>query len=175
MVCVVILGLAVQSAWAGGTGRCGGTGGSNQKTLTCPSGQYVVGLQGRGGTYVDLVGIACAPIGADGKRGTIGTFMSAGPGGGTNTGSGICPGRDAVRAIRGNSGIWYDYLGDGACSGRVASTGRFEDRDATTAPVKVGGSGGSQCRVGCPTGEALYSITVKYGSWIDSISGQCRP
>ena len=48
------------AAWAGSTGRCGGTGGPKDKTLTCPSGQHVVGVQGRGGLYVDLVGIACA-------------------------------------------------------------------------------------------------------------------
>ena len=101
--------------------------------------------------------------------------MSAGPGGGTNGGSRLCPGNSAVRALRGRSGIWYDNLGDGSCSDRVVSTGRFEDRDAFLAPVNAGGPGGQHCRVGCPSGEALYSVTVKYGNWIESISGECRP
>ncbi len=171
---VLLLGVFIPAAWASSTGRCGGTGGKNQKTLTCPSGQYVVGLQAKGDSYVDLVGIACAPIGADRKRGTVGAFMSAGPGGGRYGGSGICQGNRAVTAIRGKSGVYYDKIGDVVCNPRLA-TGRFDRGDHASAGVNAGGGGGGVCRMDCPSGEALYSVTVKYGSWVDSVSGQCRP
>lgn len=172
----VIQGFFTPAAWAGSTGRCGGTGGPNQKTLTCQSGQYVVGLQARGGTYVDLVGIACAPIGANGKRGTIGAFKSAGPGGGTQSRDGFCPGSTAVTRIEGRSGVWYDRLSDGACRGRDLGTGRFDSPEQVGPLINVGGVlGGRPCAIPCPSGEALISVSVRYGSWIDSISGQCRP
>jgi hypothetical protein len=46
---VVALFGTADLANAGSAGRCGGTGGNNTKTLTCPSGQYVAAVAGRAG------------------------------------------------------------------------------------------------------------------------------
>ncbi len=174
MVCLVVLGLAIPAAWAGGTGSCGGGSASNTKTLTCPTGQYVVEMRAKGALYVDSIGIACAPIGANGARGTVGAFMTAGSSGGTTEKSGTCPGNGAVFTMFGASGIYYDRLDIARCAVRNASTHRFQDA-GTRITIGVGGPGGITCDLPCPAGEALTSVTVKYGSWIDSISGQCRP
>lgn len=98
--------------------------------------------------------------------------MSAGPGGGTRSQSGECRRNDeAVTSIIVRSGAFVDKIDYARCRDRDDGGWR---PDKGTFSLKIGGSGGGECFVTCPFGEALYKVTVKSGGWIDSISGQCR-
>lgn len=48
-------------------GPIGGTGGVDRPALTCPAGHAGHGLYGRAGTRIDMLGLVCARIGADGR------------------------------------------------------------------------------------------------------------
>lgn len=162
------------AAPASSTGRCGGTGGPSSKTLRCPPGQYVVGLRARGGMYVDQVGITCAAFDASGTRGKRGAWITGGPGGGSYAHDDVCEGNTALRYIYTTSGTYLDRVKHGGCQPRKASGG-FEGRDTDSIFVDIGGLLGSACFLTCPSGEVLHSLTLKYGSWVDSLSGECRP
>lgn len=163
----------VTSAIAGSAGRCGGTGGNHTKTLTCPSGQYVAGVSARGGLFVDEFSIACRKIPANGSVGDLGSYMSAGPGGGTETASGNCSRKHAVTRLTVVSGAVIDSVFFAKCSTRNDEGGWNAD-SASGVTLEIGGPGGGRCRVECPQNEALYKVTVKYGGVIDSIRGECR-
>lgn len=163
----------ITSAEASATGRCGGTGGQHTKTLTCPTGQYIAGVAARGGLYTDQYSIACRNIPPSGSPGGIGSFMSAGPGGGTQNVSGTCGSKGhAVFGMSFKSGVYVDHASDASCTNRVESG--WGNTIPSHIPLEVGGPGGITCRITCPTGEAMYQLTVKYGAWVDSVSGQCR-
>jgi hypothetical protein len=164
--------IQVAPADAGSAGRCGGTGGSNTRTLTCPSGQYVAGIGARGGAFVDEFSIACRKIPVSGDPGDLGGFKSAGPGGGTLTNSGKCGRKDAVKAIVFNSGAFVDKVRNVNCNGREGNG--WSDSISTGFVVDIGGFGGGQCIMRCPVNEALYKVTVKSGGVVDSIRGECR-
>lgn len=165
---------SVSDASASSAGRCGGTGNKHARTLTCPAGQYVVGLSARGGVYVDQVSIACQQIPVSGQPGPRGGFMSAGPGGGTSQNGGFCDGGQAVAFLRLKSGIYLDHVVNGGCKPRQGSGWSLAAGNQSFADVDIGGPGGISCTVDCPPGEAVYSVTVRYGDWVDSVSGACR-
>ena len=160
-------------AMAGSAGRCGGTGGDQSKTLTCPSGQYVAGVSARGGLFVDEFSIACRKIPATGSAGNLGDYMSAGPGGGIDSESGNCSRKHAVTTLSVNSGSVIDNVFFAKCSSRNDEGGWNAD-SASGVTVDIGGPGGVRCRLECPRNEALYKVTVKYGGVIDSLRGECR-
>ena len=58
-----------QETW-GPSSSVGGGGGSNFRTLTCPSGKHVVGLELHHGTYVHGLRLECARLGANGEHQT---------------------------------------------------------------------------------------------------------
>jgi hypothetical protein len=155
----------------GSAGRCGGTGGDNVTSLTCPNGQYIAALAVRGNGFTDLWSIACREIPVHGQSGPLGNYMSAGPGGGTITKDGSCKRGDAVSSIYVRSGWYVDYADRGWCASR---SGDGWSPANYWFDLKVGGWGGSPCLVDCPTGEAMYKLTVRWGGWIDSIRGDCR-
>jgi hypothetical protein len=161
-------------ALASDIGRCGGTGGNVSITKSCPAGQYVVGLYARGFQFVDQVGIRCAPFNAQGQVGTPGAWQIAGPGGGTGSNSAHCTGNGAIARIPTASGLYLDYIYQIECHARKTSGG-FESVRYEWKSVGIGGPGGIPCSLTCPSGEALYGIKIKYGSWIDSLRGFCRP
>jgi hypothetical protein len=173
-VAAAVVALGLGEAEASSAGRCGGTGGPHSKTLTCPAGQYVVGLSARGGVYVDQVSIACQKIPTSGQFGPRGGFLSAGPGGGTDQHGGFCDLHQAVAFLRLKSGIYLDHFTNGGCNAREGDGWRVSEGNQSSADVDIGGPGGISCTVSCPPGEALYGVSVRYGAWIDSISGQCR-
>jgi hypothetical protein len=169
---VTLLGMA-DLANAGSAGRCGGTGGEHTKTLTCPNGQYIAGMAARGGLFVDEFSIACRKLPVDGSVGSLGNYISAGPGGGTKSASGECNRKHAVRRLLIKSGAFVDKIEFGKCGAREGDDEAwFGDRSSFE--LNIGGGGGGRCVVQCPNGEALYKVTVKYGGWIDSIRGECR-
>lgn len=164
------------AAFAGSAGRCGGNGGSKAAFLSCPSGQYVVGLSAKGDRYVDRLGIRCAPFSSSGKRGAIAHTASAGGTGGTANASGQCVGNSAFIGLVARGDVWLDSIGNARCASR-ASGGGFEAATAqgsTLIEFNIGGYGGKQCSLRCPAGEAIYEIRVRYGAWIDSIEVLCR-
>jgi hypothetical protein len=161
------------SAEAGSTGRCGGSHATpHSKTLTCPSGQYVAALTVRGALYVDQFSIACRSIPVSGEPGDIGTFKSAGPGGGVLSETESCVVGSAVTRVKVNSGVYVDKIKSVTCHPREG-TG-WASRRGEILDISIGGPGGGFCGFSCPDGEALYQVTVKYGDWIDSIRGSCR-
>jgi hypothetical protein len=133
-----------------------------------------VGLLARGGVFVDQIGIRCAAFDAEGRRGALGAWLTTGPGGGTSSRDDVCDGNTAIADIAMKSGMYLDQIIQGVCKPRQ-KPGGFENRAPGVADVKIGGPGGIDCRCSCPTGEALYSVTIKFGDWIDSIRGECRP
>jgi hypothetical protein len=163
----------VPQAMAGSAGRCGGTGGNNTKTLTCPSGQYIAGIAARGGLFIDEFSIACRKHPVSGAQGELGSFKSAGPGGGTTSKSAKCGNNHAVYTIRFQSGSLIDKVRSGGCTPREGN-GWAQAGTPSAAVVDVGGPGGIACSITCPIGEAMYKVTVKYGGVLDSIRGECR-
>lgn len=161
-----------QEAMAGSAGRCGGTGGNHSKTLTCPDGQYIAALGARGGLFVDQFSVACRKIPVSGNSGELGGYKSAGPGGGTRSFSDECDNGHAVRIIDFKSGAVVDKVVSGSCMRRSGS-GWTRQTDST-ASVQIGGGGGISCSITCPSNEAMYKVTVKYGGVVDSIRGECR-
>lgn len=121
---------------------------------------------------MDQYSIACRKIPVSGAPGDLGGFISAGPGGGTQNDSDTCDKPHAVGSIEFSSGIYVDRARGASCSSR-SGTG-WGDNAPSSASIDIGGIGGVKCIISCPTGEAMYQLTVKYGSWIDSISGNCR-
>jgi hypothetical protein len=161
------------TAHAASVGDCGGDGGSQSKTLSCPVGQYIVGLAVRTDQYLDRVGIRCASIDDTGKRGKLRAFQYAGGTGGIHSQSRTCPGNRAVTTISFDAGSYIDRLSEGSCKARQPQGGFVES--LRLIPFTIGGRGGSFCFVQCSDGEAMHRIIVRYGSWIDSIEGFCRP
>jgi hypothetical protein len=159
---------------AASVGVCGGSGGSQSKTLSCPAGQYIVGLSMRAGTYIDRIGIRCASIDSTGKRGKPGAFQYAGGAGGTDSESGTCPRSGAVTAIHMKAGSYIDRAIHGVCKARAVQ-GDFDAPTHTVINLYIGGTGGTDCRLLCSEGEAMHRLIVRYGSWVDSIEGFCRP
>jgi hypothetical protein len=163
------------AAEASSTGKCGGTG-PNSKSITCGRGQYVVGISARGGSYVDQIGIRCAAFDSAGRRIGNGTWKTVGPGGGDYSRDRTCESTRAVTDLNVRSGIYVDRVLFGTCRKRVA--GGFDETPAAGKSIDIGVGGyfgGSFCELECPGGEAFYGVTVTYGSWIDSVTGKCRP
>lgn len=171
---LVLAGLLAGAAAASSTGRCGGTGGSRTVTHTCPPGQYIVGFGARTGAYVDSIVLRCAPFDRAGKRGALGPWQTLGASGGTDYRDDVCDGDKAIYALYVRSGGYLDHVGFGACGKRQRAGGFAQKSSDSTIVVSKGGIGGTSCSLTCPTGEALYEITVKSGGWIDSIRGACR-
>lgn len=174
---LAVLPLLTGTAHSASIGRCGGDGGSQTAQLSCPSGQYVVGLSAKGGKYVDRLGVQCAPFNAAGVRRPIAYSAGAGGTGGTQSAGGVCGGNGAFVRILGRGGAWLDKLDLARCAERKASGGfaGTEGANSTLVEFYVGGGGGRPCTLACPTGQAIHKITVRYGSWIDSIEVFCRP
>jgi hypothetical protein len=171
-----LLSLTAGGAVASSAGKCGGSGGNKTVTLTCPPGQYVIGMSARGHSYVDMVGIRCAPFLSNGKHGAPSPWKTGGPGGGTVADDTTCRNAAAVTTVHLFTGAWVDNLVSVRCRSRVLGGGFSEtqgnDEEQT---INVGGNGGHGCSLICPSGEALFKVTLRSGSWIDSLRGECRP
>jgi hypothetical protein len=89
------------------TWAMGGGGGAPFHAI-CPSGQALVGLDGRSGRFVDQLGIRCAPAGAWGSNGIVWSARYAGGGNGGNFFSDTCPQGYVITRIDGRSGQFVD-------------------------------------------------------------------
>jgi hypothetical protein len=164
-------------AGAASVGTCGGSGGSQSITLSCPAGKYIVSVFARGASYVDRIGVRCAGFSSTGARGTLGAFQYGGGSGGTSSKSGTCSGDSAVVRIFTRAGIYLDRVRQTVCATRRAAGGFRAPGGKQFFFLDIGGSNfaGSECDLQCPDGEAMHRIIVRYGSWIDSIEAFCRP
>lgn len=166
--------LLPSAALASSAGRCGGTGGTKQKTLECPAGQYIVGIGARGRAFVDEFSIACQKIPVSGTPGSRGGFKSAGPGGGTSTNSDLCDAGHALTTLHVKSGALVDKVEFGRCYPREGDGWKLKRTEGSVPSVQIGGGGGISCTIDCPKGEALFKVTVKSGGVVDSLRGECR-
>lgn len=175
---VAVLTLAAMlsdAADAASVGRCGGNGGSKTTSLSCPPGMYIIGLTAKGGDYLDHLGIKCAPFNAAGKRGAVGHTAGAGGTGGNQSVNSSCSGNRAISSLLAYSGSWVDRLASALCAERKPAGGFEGGKFDARLELDVGGSHGSQCRLSCPTGQALNKLKIRYGAWIDSIEAFCEP
>ena len=172
MLSVLVLVVAAGAAEASSTGRCGG-GGPKTKALSCPSGAYVVGISARGTAFVDQIGIRCAKFAAAGKRIGQGSWFTGGPGGGNFNGDANCGTTKAVKGISLLAGTYVDKVTEIMCAKRNAGGGFAGITDRPT--IEIGGWGGLYGELKCPASEALSGVTITHGSWVDSITGTCRP
>jgi hypothetical protein len=173
----MLLSAPVQAA---SIGQCGGGGGSQSKTLSCPAGQYVVGVFVRYASYTDRIGVRCAAFDAQGKRGQLGAFQYAGGTGGNFDASDTCSGNRGLIGLFTRAGSYVDRVTMGICEVRKAGGGfpvpsGQNASDFFNLAETVGFVGGRSCNLRCPNGEAIHRLIVRYGSWIDSIEAFCRP
>ena len=156
----------------GSAGRCGGTGGDKVTTLTCPTGQYIAAIGARAGNFLDEFSIACRAIPVPPSLpGQLGEYMSGGPGGGWANVTKECPRGLAITKISTFSGWYVDSLISARCESR--SSDRW-GLPAIEIDLLIGGRGGQDCPIQCPTGEAMYKVEVKHNGWVDHLHGYCR-
>ncbi|MFZ1681631.1 MAG: hypothetical protein WAT70_11500 [Rhizobiaceae bacterium] len=174
LVATLVLAATAGPVHASSAGRCGGTGGGSTKTLTCPAGQYIVGIGARAGLVIDEFSIACQKIPVSGAAGSRGGFKSGGPGGGVVSRSAFCKQGQAVTSITTHSGGFVDKVHSGACQSRDGDGWKSGNSGVSFAELDLGGPGGGFCQLACPQGEAMFKITVKFGGVVDSLRGECR-
>lgn len=174
LIAALALAVTAGPAMASSAGRCGGTGGHSTKTLTCPDGQYIVGIGARAGLVIDEFSIACQKIPVSGSPGSRGGFKSGGPGGGVVSTSAFCKQGQAVTTISTRSGAVVDRVSSGSCQSREGDGWKSGNSGVSFAKLDIGGPGGGFCQLACPQGEAMFKITVKFGGVVDSLRGECR-
>lgn len=122
------------------------TPGAASYTLTCPSNQQLVGLQGGAGLWVDWFRGVCRHVTADGHWIGGESLSDASTGGASGTPFRlICPQDHAVSGLSGNAGQWINQL--------LVHCRRLGNSGSVTGPAvlatpnsgagKVGGSGSS--------------------------------
>ena len=156
------------AADAGSTRKCGGGGGDKSLTLSCPSGQRIIGIGGGGGSFLEGFGILCGKPDSKGYYNVSGKWKF-GPKGRLSA-SGRCPDGFVVNKIDMKSGLYVDRLLGGFCANCKFGecTGTYN-----TFSVNAGGNGGNRCVATCPDGQGLYKVVIRHGLWIDSIKGYC--
>jgi hypothetical protein len=157
---------------AGSVGKCGG-GGGTAKTLSCPSGQYVIALYVRTGAYVDRIGIKCAAFDSSVVRGPAGAFKYGGGGSGHFSETRTCSGNRAYTYIETKAGGYIDKIEHIVCTKRKAAGGFGGDTERLK--FTRGGIGGLYCTLECGAGEAIHKVVLRSGAWMDSIEAFCKP
>ncbi len=79
-------------------------------SVMCPTGQAMVGITGRSGTYVDHLGIQCQYVPTWLASGTVGPSLDAGGGPGGDAFTETCPQGHVINQISGYSGDWIDAV-----------------------------------------------------------------
>ena len=160
---------------AGSMGRCGGTGGTTTKTLTCGTDEFVIEMHGIGGLFLDGIEIDCGKIDSTGHISGVVRRLTAGPKANVSmTNGGVCRNEYGVIEVDFHCGTFVDQLQGALCGIYSPGTGIFQNIPFNTFTIAAGGGGGTAVRKFCPNGEGLYQVIVKYGSTIDSVEGVCR-
>jgi hypothetical protein len=151
-----------------GTLASHGSTGGGSNSLDCGSGNVAVGVYGRSGSYVDQIGLICAPLnnlGASFKT----SNSYGGSGGGPFTQQ--CPPGEVLVGIFGRSGSVIDQIGiqcqyplDWIASGAV-------DYGAYAG----GGTGGGAFTDTCPQGSVINRLQVWSGAYVGGVQAQYVP
>jgi hypothetical protein len=143
-----------------------GGGGGTWQSLSCGSGNVLVGLYGRSGSYVDQMGLICAQLHADGTLGPAfdPAWQWAGGWGGSADYPAQCPPNEYVRGVFGYAGQYLDYIAV-LCSGS-------ENFEADLGGGWGGNWFGDQNDT-CPAGYAMTGFNVRAGSWLDGEQPVC--
>jgi hypothetical protein len=133
----------------------------------CPAGQYLVGLVGNAGLWLDQITVVCASLNPDMKWSSARTLPSRGGSGGHFTPA-YCKDYEIVTAITiertKNYQIAYVNL---TCSAVTALT--------KTTQVIFGGTGNyaGSTNQNCVAGEAATGLTISYGSYVTGVGLIC--
>jgi len=148
----------------------GGNGGG-PFTLACEANEVLVGVRGSTATYVNQVAPQCVRVDASGQwvgspveRGITGTA-------GTTNYTKSCPANSAISGFRGRFSTYVDQL-DFECrpltaNGKLTGTGAFL---GAVGPA----TGTAQGPWRCDSGNPVFALYGRSGSWMDSFGMQCR-
>lgn len=155
----------------------GGTGGNEDVYLRCPFNEVAIGIYGRAATYVDSLGLICAPLNADGTHGNghpQDAYMGNGRFWPETEGNGNkfelrCAYDNVLGGLHGSSHTYLDRIGI-LCKQRP-----FTGAASPTSPFweSAGGTGGDWYVDSCPTGYAISGFNVRHGSWVDYQQALC--
>lgn len=152
-----------------------GDGGGGEFRLDCSPSQYVAGLVGRAGAWIDQVALLCAPVSADGRRGAITPSLGYGGQGGSPA-SGICAGDGVgkglfvVQVAGGDHPRYVDNIKI-SCATQPPSDACFS----------AGGCGVSYVHdvpyhsMDCPPGELATGIRGRASNYLNAIGLVCGP
>jgi hypothetical protein len=166
---------------AGDGGGGSGDGGSAPYDISCPSGNVIVGFQGRSGLWVDRIGLVCAPVNTGSTLGT--TFSETGMAGGEG-GEDIyvtCPAGQAAVGTK----MWAEVDPPivKALDLRCQTLTAWKNAGASTKTVKgLGDSDGSSETLDCDPGEANFKVEGLVGglggpgdTYVLTANFSCRP
>ena len=151
--------------------------GSTQQTCNCPSGQVVVGIQGKQGLYIDNVTIKCATLNSNGTLGTGNTLSTS------------CQ----IGSSMGGSVFNYNFSSPTAMVGYEIRTGNDLDgltlkgqtianigagvtnSSGATNLTSAGGSGGTGYTRWAPNGHVIVGVNFKSGTYGGGMSFNYAP
>lgn len=171
-VSVLALGLLASPAAADPpayTGEPIGGPGDIQNTIVCPPGQYLKGLRGRTGDWVDRLTIICTQLKPGGIVGGSKSTESVGGNGGSDDLPALCPASIAYSII--------EYL---TPDSRMVRGVRLLCGDPpthkSTGHVTFGpGYTGQQWKSSCPQGMAAVGIAAHWGTHVNAVAIACNP
>jgi len=144
--------------------------------------EVIVGLWVKGGTYVDQLGIMCAPILRNGSLGTNrngpktpeGASVSFLPGVSSREKTVLCPANFELGGIKAHGAEYVDRINAIRCV-RFYPTPVRGQEEIRYVDVGIGGSGGTVSRMYCTGGPKRAIQLVAYsGSWVDYLSVTCE-
>jgi len=148
-----------------------GYNGDKTRASQCDAGSYVVGFSGRKGSWIDQIGVLCAPALTDGTTGKTKSMVRLGGSGGKGAKS-SCDEGEVVTGIQ-----MVFVTGPGTIQGirftcsslatgqshKPAFMGSYDNTDP-----------GNRLRQDCPAGEAVTRLKVTYGSHVNAIGLTCN-
>lgn len=165
-----IMAEAVHLPPIGGTYRSsyfGGPGGA-PFSIRCPLNEYAIGIYGRSGSYIDQIGLICAPLKSGSGPQKIGTGHPVGVAGGAGgvDFTLVCPQPySAMSGIAGRSGKYIDAISP-ICRD-------IADGSLTTFPFRGGSGGGFFSDEHWPG--LLIRLSGQSGTTIDGIGYELQP
>jgi hypothetical protein len=165
--CIALV-LAVGPAWA----RDFGIYGSNEGQLSrdeCPAGQYLVGVLGNTGSWIDQITVVCAELKPDNTFGTGRTLPSRGGSGGAYK-KVTCDGKDEsiTRISMGRTPdyqITYVYFS--CMSFNAAAEPKYKVFAGTRNSAAISGE-----QV-CAAGERATGLTIRHGQFVNGVALIC--